>query len=86
MSLNINVQGIVDARVAQLSKSDEQRQLEGNIYQDLAGEFLDNTAERIMRYSDNVQALKAKDNGPTIHKAAIAFFERQIAILSGVSK
>lgn len=83
MAIQLNLQGIVDARVARMLRSDKEVEAEAAVFTDLIGEFSDNAGNRIMDYTAKIKELKNQPDGAEIHKAAISFFEKRIAVLAG---
>ena len=78
------IKSIIDAQITRMSKTDSEIELEASAQLAVASNFDEITASRIMKYSENITALKAADNGSTVNAAAIKFFERRIAVYSGV--
>jgi hypothetical protein len=71
----INFQAVLDARVAQMLKSDSEKAMEKT----LVAEFDDIVLSRVQMHQEAIEELKAKPNGNTINAAAIAFHERRLA-------
>ena len=71
----INFQAVLDARVAQMLKSDSEKAMEKT----LVAEFDDVVLSRVEMHQEAIAKLKADSNGSSIHAAAIAFHERRLA-------
>ena len=71
----INFQAVLDARVAQMLKSDSEKAMEKT----LVAEFDDVVLARVEMHQEAIAKLKADTNGSAIHNAAIAFHERRLA-------
>jgi len=71
----INFQAVLDARVAQMLKTDSEKAMEKT----LVAEFDDVILKRVSMHQEAIVELKAQSNGPSINSAAIAFHERRLA-------
>lgn len=71
----INFQAVLDARVAQMLKTDSEKAMEKT----LVAEFDDVILNRVTMHQEAIATLKQEANGSSIHAAAIAFHERRLA-------
>lgn len=70
----INFQAVLDARVAQMLKSDSEKAMEKT----LVAEFDDVVLSRVSMHQQAIEELQAKPDGANKHAAAIAFHERRL--------
>ena len=71
----INFQAVLDARVAQMLKSDSEKAMEKT----LVAEFDDVILKRVNYHRSEIADLKLDLNGSEINAAAISFHERRLA-------
>jgi hypothetical protein len=71
----INFQAVLDARVAQMLKSDSEKAMEKT----LVAEFDDVVLARVNMHQEAIADLKAQPDGSNVNSAAIAFHERRLA-------
>jgi hypothetical protein len=72
--MSINFQAVLDARVAQMLKSDSEKAMEKT----LVAEFDDVVLARVEMHQEAIAKLKAETGGTSTHAAAIAFHERRL--------
>ena len=74
MALNINLQGIVDAMVADISKTDVQAKAELVV----ESQFDDIIDAKIDLYTNKIKSLKAEPDGATVNASSITYYESRI--------
>ena len=70
---NVNVQGMVDAMVADMQKTPSQRKLEAGVTKKFVSTLNKDIREDIQYHTEQIESLQAVTNGTKLNEKAIAY-------------